>query len=716
MSRFSSLRFLVMLLSLAGPSTSFSATEVEPQPGIARTQQMPSIPFPLALRDWSQVTRDYLDLVFDQQAQGQHLPLINNVADDQRLTSFPSYVGGPRDPEAINYLAAVISGSLIGLDMQDYRGQDWVALSSDFFDVDEGVYINRLDSETGQSFWYDIFPNVLAYQVEALYPEEAAREDAALSIARKWQEACVALGGGSASLPNFDHTGLKLIGMQPVERGWIEPEAAAGIAWLEYMAWVKFKEPKFLTAADWAIRALEQRPLENSPLYEVLLPYGALAAARMNAELGRDYDVARLLNDCFEPRGRTQARPGWGVISDSWHGADMHGLVGSTTDGQGYAFAMNTFQWVGALAPIARYDTRYAHDIGKWILNVANAARMFYPNAHDEFHQSSHAWASSHDAKSAVAYEGIRKWKRGSALAYADSRTTGGRMLRGSFTSTHFRRESPSDAQTFEEDLHDGNPFEHIWEFEIPRQSERWLVVAAERIDGGHPDNEFRFSYSASADGPYTHAFSVAGNDPPQTVALPADINDKLYVKVEGNQPNSASESSDKLLVDAMAVSFQAEIGPFAQGDTVVTFVNLLNEATAPVVLYRPAAVTTDLGLYGSSHVGILGGIIKKTNVEAVLQLDLLKTDYFHGKAYPTYLYYNPCPDCKSIRIDVGPTAADLYDATNDKFLQCNVSGQTKIIVPADGAVVVVLAPAGGKLHREDRRTLIDDVVVRYSN
>ena len=77
------------------------------------------------------------------------------------------------------------------------------------------------------------------------------------------------------------------------------------------MAWVKFKDPRFLTAADWCLRSLEERPLNKSPLYEVLLPYGALAAARMNAELGRHYDVAKLTQACFDPHGRPQARPGW---------------------------------------------------------------------------------------------------------------------------------------------------------------------------------------------------------------------------------------------------------------------------------------------------------------------------------------------------------------------------------------------------------------------
>ena len=41
----------------------------------------------------------------------------------------------------------------------------------------------------------------------------------------------------------------------------------------------------------------------------------------------------------------------------------------------------------------------------------------------------------------------------------------------------------------------------------------------------------------------------------------------------------------------------------------------------------------TNFGLYGSSFVGIYGGIIKKTNIEGILQLDCLVTDYYHRPA-----------------------------------------------------------------------------------
>ncbi len=713
------LRILPIVTCLVTSGALFQCAAAEASHvAISRVDGMPNLPQPFAMRDWAQVTRDYVSFVFDFEQRGEHLPLVAWLDKNRTMVSFPSYVGGPKDPEAVNYLAAVVSGSLIGLDMRNYRGHDWVTLGTNFFNATEGVYVNRPHGGTGDSFWYDVFPNVLFYQLNEMYRSDAARDDQARSVALKWYEACVALGGKTDPLavPNFDHTGLNLKTMQMVEMGRIEPEGAAGIAWLEYMAWLEFKDPRFLTASDWCIRSLEAKPDAQSPLYEVLLPYGALIAARMNAELGSHYNVAKLVNACFEPRGMLQARPGWGVITDRWNGLDAHGLVGSTTDGGGYAFAMNTFQWAGALVPLARYDTRYARDIGKWMLNLANAARLFYPNAHDAKHQSSYDWAKVHDSKSVIAYEGIRKWKRGAATARVDYHTTGGKVVQGSFVSTQLRAEIPSDREVFEEAAGNGTPFEHVWEFNVPKAPERWLVVEAARIDGGHAGNTFQFSYANRPEGPYKPAFSVSSNDPATVVELPAALRKKLYVKAESNDKSLGGSGRDRLVVDAMAISYQSDISPFAQGDLVVTFIDLLNEATVPIVLYRPASATTDLGLYGSSHVGILGGIIKRTNVEKILQLDLLKTDYFHAKAYPTYLYYNPYGSAKSVSVEVGSAAMDIYDAVSDQFLQKNVQGRARITIASDTARIVVLTPAGGNLLREGSRTLIDNVIVRYSD
>lgn len=106
----------------------------------------------------------------------------------------------------------------------------------------------------------------------------------------------------------------------------------------------------------------------ENPSYELQLPYGTLIAARMNAEQDCSYNIDRLINWCFD-WGRTR---GWGAIVGTWGGYDVSGLIGEANDnGDDYAFVMNGFQQAAALAPVAKYDKRYARAIGKWLLNIA---------------------------------------------------------------------------------------------------------------------------------------------------------------------------------------------------------------------------------------------------------------------------------------------------------------------------------------------------------
>jgi hypothetical protein len=122
----------------------------------------------------------------------------------------------------------------------------------------------------------------------------------------------------------------------------------------------------------------------------------------------------------------------------------------------------------------------------------------------------------------------------------------------------------------------------------------------------------------------------------------------------------------------------------------------------------------TDFSLYGSSHVGLMAAVIERTDDPSILQIDCLKTDFFHDKAYPTYLYFNPHAEEKDVRLDVGDKPVDLFDAVTHSFLKRGVQGKTMVRLPADGAVVLVLAPAGGKVSRQGRKLLIDGVVVDY--
>jgi len=156
-----------------------------------------------------------------------------------------------------------------------------------------------------------------------------------------------------------------------------EPESAGSIAWILYQAYVQTKEPKYLQGAELALDFLQN--WTTNPSYEIQLPYGIATATRMNAVEGTNYDINKMLNWTFSSGSGTLR--GWGTIIGKWNGYDVSGLIGEANDGgNDYAFIMNGFQHAATLAPVVKYDKRYARAIGKWILNLANASRLFYAN------------------------------------------------------------------------------------------------------------------------------------------------------------------------------------------------------------------------------------------------------------------------------------------------------------------------------------------------
>ena len=217
---------------------------------------------------------------------------------------------------------------------------------------------------------------------------------------------------------------------------------------------------------------------------------------------------------------------------------------------------MNTFATAMPMVPLARYEDRYSRAIGKWMLNAANAARLFYADAHSPQNQSSEFWTG--DPQSSVAYEGLR----------------------------------------------------HYWFSEFD----------------GQP--------------------LFAGGDP-------------------------------------------------------------LTYGWGPL---------TDFSIYGSAVSGVFGSIIKTTNVEKILQLDLLATDFYRDTARSTYLYYNPSSATQSVAINLASGASfDLYDAVSNRYLARGATSQTFFNVPPDEAVMLVLVPTGGTETRQGRRLLVDGVVIDYN-
>lgn len=536
----------------------FMISEISSQQiNIGRIEQMPNMPLTYDLPNWRQIAIGYDSLVFDLNASGEYLPTIfinNNTINYPEHGSFGihSYIGTahPNNFETINVIPAVVGASLAGVDKTNQFGYNWVVMCEEYFNnrPEEDVYLNSPNASSGNDWWYDTMPNIFFYQLNYLFPEHGDFDHQFIRVADRWLEAIDTMGGSTTpwKKPLMNYRGWYLSSMTGNSSGVVEPEAAGAIAWLLYNAYVVTGNDKCRIGAEWAMEFLNS--LDSNPSYELQLPYGAYIAARMNAELNTNYNIDKIINWCFDV-GTLRS---WGAIVGNWGGYDVNGLIGEVNGNNDYAFAMNTFEQIGALLPLVRYDDRYARAIGKWILNAANSARLFYRKYLPDLHQDNEDWSKQYDPNSYIAYEALRQ--------------------------------------------------------------EKW----------------------------------------------------------------SSS--------------------PYATGDAV-----------------DGGWANTNLGLYGSSHVGILGAVIDTTNIEKILKLDLLKTDYYHN-SYPSYLLYNPYSEAKNINYLLPAGNYDLYDAVTNTFISSGSAGTVNLIIEADSPLMIVEVPAGLEITYNLNKTLAGEVVIDFNS
>jgi hypothetical protein len=431
----------------------FAATSlVAAVPGVAqqiaipRIEQMPAMPSPYLMRDWKAVARGYDSLAFDVSRTGQYLPLVflnTSTVNYPGTTSFGlhTYVGDSRSQsgEAINVLPAVMSGMLNGVDKRSQGGRDWVVMSQEYFNnrPAEDVYLNSPASNSGSDWWYDVMPNVFFYQVAAKHPTAGDAPHQFTRVADRWLQAVHAMGGSVTpwSHPSLEHRGWRLASMTANNEIPHEPEAGGSIAWILYNAWVATGDARYRYGAELCLEELNA--YLTNPAYELQLAYGTYLAARMNAEAGTAFDVTKMVNWCFD----VSPIRSWGAMVGTWGGYDCSGLIGEVNGSNDYAFSMNTFEQIGALVPMVRYDARFARAVAKWVLNAANASRLFYPGYLPDVNQDSRAWSSVYDPRSVIAHEALRQRGPGSVAPYAT-----GDAINGGWAPTNLSLYSSSHA------------------------------------------------------------------------------------------------------------------------------------------------------------------------------------------------------------------------------------------------------------------------------
>lgn len=518
---------------------------------VSLVDQMPDMPVNYHLLDWNKKARDFDAFIFDAGKTGTYLPVIKTDNTNQTF-KMPAYVGinlPDGGEEAVANLQSVLGASLAGIDKSNQNGMNYVH-QIQVYKNSENVITNNPNQLSGNlEFWYSLLPTVEFGALTDLYSNVAGMQTIMKTVADRWYDAVVAMGGSNV---NFSHTGFDFTLMHPFERrfgnggAWIEPDAAAGAGIFLYWAYQRFHDAKYLEAATWCSNFLGN--LAFAPSYETLIIWGPLLGARLNSEQGQKNDITKLMGQVFNKS--SDVRQGWGMRIGTWGGYGVDGLIGADDYSNGYAFAMNSFVAPMGIVPVARYDQRFARDIGKWMLNVASNARLFYADQLPAKNQEPVVWTG--DPEHVIPYEGLRN---------------------------NYINQSPYAT---------GDPTHYGW-------------------------------------------------------------------------------------------------GP------------------------------TDFGIYSGAPCGVLGGILQPTNIEKILQIDILKTDFFHAAAFPSYLYYNPYHESKTIQIDGGNKAFDIYDAVTDSYLATNVTGTTSFTIPASQAVVIVLAPVNGqRVHNSNGNIFINDVFVAF--
>lgn len=389
------------------------------QQHISRVDKMPNLPSPLRIIDYKTLAINFDKTVYDFNAKGKFWPL---VWIDSSRKNFPQNVVGLYTAladvrqgannkgmfhEALATMGATLGATLAGVDKTRQQGVNYVGMLKNYFNRETGwnIMMNNTCPEVallgggyGRDWWYDVFPNVLFYAICDKYPNEPGFTEIARTIADKFYAADSILNG------NYDWSFFDYGRMKPMKNKiCAQPDAAAGHAWVLYAAYKKFGDEKYLKGALNALSALQSQ--STNPTYELLMPFGAYLAARINAEQDKQYDLHKMLSWSFD--GTAVCREGWGVLVGNWNGIDISGIVGSTVDHGGYGFLMNTYDAAWPLVPMVRYDQSFARAIGKWMLNAANATRFFYPDYMPDDHETIPQLAEV--TKGVIGYEGIIK-------------------------------------------------------------------------------------------------------------------------------------------------------------------------------------------------------------------------------------------------------------------------------------------------------------------
>lgn len=343
---------------------------------IQAIREMPYLPANYQYVDWKDKATKFNDLLFDMNNHDLMFGEAVSENTGRETLGIVTYTDEKRDTkttQALTLMSALLSAEKLNKESigQD-KLQELVQFVEAYYNIQngEGTLLNYQDIDSTElSFWQQIYPALMYFMLMDRY-EATIDSDAMLrNIADTWYEVTMDLGG-SDGIVDFGYTGYDFKNKKPFDNGeWTEPDAAAGVALLEYYAFQKFNDRKYMKAASLCMNYLDE--FQRNPGYELLYLYLPYLSARLNAVEDYNFNTAKYMEFFFT---QSDYRHEYGVLKEGY-GA---GLIGERTQYGGSPYSFQSIVGATALVPMLKYDQRYAVEVGKYLLNLTQNLNLFY--------------------------------------------------------------------------------------------------------------------------------------------------------------------------------------------------------------------------------------------------------------------------------------------------------------------------------------------------
>ncbi len=236
-----------------------------------------------------------------------------------------------------------------------------------YFDEQAGIFLNSPGSRRIEMWYLLNILSLATHTIRCLMMEDEFFVQCWRSTANRLLEL------GHQLDYNFNHQGYHFGDKVPWTRRDIfrQPDVIGAYGYQMLLAYTLFNDSRYLDEARIGIE--RYLSFSENPWYEIPSAAMALAAAAHLRCLGHEVNVGRALEFLFDP--------GAGMANGTWGGEEVNGLVRGWKYQQqnpDSVYSMESLVVLPYLLPVARRMPSLARLIGKYALNVAANARLFY--------------------------------------------------------------------------------------------------------------------------------------------------------------------------------------------------------------------------------------------------------------------------------------------------------------------------------------------------